>query len=292
MGRSDLPAERGQFLDDLASDVWSEYCGETPTRVHHIASQLGIGPSYDDFGTDFDGILEHRSGRFHIYCNIADGKNSQHPRVRFTLAHELGHYFIDEHRNALRAGQPPKPSFPDRPGDDPVEHEANAFAAALLMPKQEFRTALKSVPSGLNGILELASTFAVSRQSAALRYLHSSGRECAVVMFPSSGAPWWRVSSGFQSHGLDRIRTPQLGNLPPDSATGMAFRDQAIPNASPHLSDTLASAWFFGVSSGCSRDTFLREAAVRLGEYGVLTLLEPWAPLNAVSLGASGRPTG
>lgn len=274
MARSDLSADRVEFLDDLACDVWGEFCGDRPTSVHAIASELRLGPSYDDFGTDFDGILEHRSGRFHIYCNTADNKYPTHPRVRFTLAHELGHYFIDEHRNALQAGQPPRPSFPDRPGDDPVEHEANAFAAALLMPKREFREALKSVPAGLPGILELGSTFGVSKQSAALRYANASGRECAVVMFRNGSPPWWEVSPLLERSGLNRIKVLK-DSIPADSATGIALADLPNQASELHTTHTLASMWFGGVFSGSSRDMFMRESAVRLGSFGVLTLLEP-----------------
>ncbi len=274
MARSDLPADRVEFLDDLACDVWGEFCGDRPTSVHAIASQLKLGPSYDDFGTDFDGILEHRSGRFHIYCNTADGKHSHHPRVRFTLAHELGHYFIDEHRNALRAGQPPKPSFPDRPGDDPIEHEANAFAAALLMPKSEFREALKSVPAGLKGILELGSTFGVSKQSAALRYANASGRECAIVMFRNGSPPWWEISPLLERTGLNRIKALK-DSIPPDSATGMALADAPNQACELRTTNTLASLWFAGVPNGSQRDIVFRESAVRLGSFGVLALLEP-----------------
>ena len=274
MARSDLPADRVEFLDDLACDVWAEFCGDQPTSVHAIASELKLGPSYADFGTDFDGILEHRAGQFHIYCNTPDGKDSQHPRVRFTLAHELGHYFIDEHRNALRGGQPPRPSFPDRPGDDPVEHEANAFAAALLMPKREFREALKSVPTGLPGILKLGTTFGVSKQSAALRYANAGNRECAIVMFRNGSAPWWEVSPQLGCRGLDRIKVIK-DSLPRDSATGMALADSPTQACEPHVSNTLASSWFVGVTCGSRRDCFLRESAVRLGLFGVMTILEP-----------------
>ena len=273
MARSDLPAERVDFLDVLAFDVWNEWSGVTPTSVHSIASELELGPSYADFGTDFDGILEHRAGRFHIYCNTTEGKYLHHPRVRFTLAHELGHYFIDEHRNALRAGQAPKPTFLDRPNDDPVEHEANAFAASLLMPKREFRDALNSVPSGLKGILDLGSSFGVSKQSAALRYANASGRECAIVMFRNGSPHWWEVSPQLDVNGLSRIKI-QKGSIPPDSATGMALADSPNQASEPHITNTLASSWFGGVTCGSQRDVFLRESAVRLGSFGVLTLLE------------------
>ena len=58
------------------------------------------------------GMLEHRGGRpacwsggWHIYCNLDCVGQKDSPRARFTLAHELGHYYIDEHRNALVAGR-------------------------------------------------------------------------------------------------------------------------------------------------------------------------------------------
>ena len=277
MARSDLPQDRAQFLDELAFDVWSELACETPTPVDSIASELRLGPSYSDFGTDFDGILEHRAGRFHIYCNITEGKHTHHPRVRFTLAHELGHYFIDEHRNALRAGQPPRPTFLDKPSNDPVEQEANAFAASLLMPRRAFQIALRSVPPGLKGILELGSTFRVSKQSAALRYANASGRECAIVMFRNDSPAWWEVSPSMERSGLDRINAQRTA-IPPDSATGMALADSPSQASEPHVTNTLASSWFGGVPCGSRRDIFLCESALRLGSFGVLTLLEPRSP--------------
>jgi hypothetical protein len=44
-------------------------------------------------------------GRFHIYCNLDRENLPSSPRARFTLSHELGHYFIDEHQNNLASGQ-------------------------------------------------------------------------------------------------------------------------------------------------------------------------------------------
>lgn len=54
-------------------------------------------------------------------------------RDRFTIAHELGHYFL-HYRFAEAAGER---SYA-RGGQNRAETEANVFAAALLMPGQAF----------------------------------------------------------------------------------------------------------------------------------------------------------
>jgi hypothetical protein len=74
----------------------------------------------------FDGMLEWRDGVFHIYCNLSTVENSTSVRARFTLAHELGHFFIDEHRNALASGRvPAHPSFCNNANPE-VQVEAEA----------------------------------------------------------------------------------------------------------------------------------------------------------------------
>lgn len=53
-------------------------------------------------------------------------------RNRFTIAHELGHFF-------LHAGIGTKPIQVNRDGSGRVEWEANWFAAGFLMPEDQFR---------------------------------------------------------------------------------------------------------------------------------------------------------
>jgi Zn-dependent peptidase ImmA (M78 family) len=57
--------------------------------------------------------------------------NSREPRVRrrFTIAHELGHYYLAHQRTA----------FPEPGNDVQLEREANRFAACLLMPESWLR---------------------------------------------------------------------------------------------------------------------------------------------------------
>ena len=52
---------------------------------------------------------------------------------RFTIAHELGHYFLHS-----RSGEFPIKAVRYAKDDDRTEWEANWFASAFLMPKREF----------------------------------------------------------------------------------------------------------------------------------------------------------
>jgi hypothetical protein len=269
----DLPRERRAFLSDYAEDVWRCHGSDCPVQVEDIVKQLKLGPSYGDFGDAFDGLLEHRGGRFHIFCNITGDLYPEHPRVRFTLGHELGHYFIDEHRIPLANGLPPHPSFIDNPENNPAEDEANAFSAGLLMPTDAFRLELSRSSSGLQGILDVSSTLRVSVQSAALRYVALADSPCAIVMLRESGNPWWEVSESMENIGLGRIKVVR-GRIPKDSATGLALSDSTKQLHRPHIMNSTAAEWFKSVFSGSTNDRFLRESAVRLGTHGVLTLLE------------------
>jgi len=92
-----------------------------------------------DFRNRFDGQLEyHRSkNRFLLFYNTKYGQapsGDLHPRTRFSIAHELGHYFLDSHRAFLLQTGRSHRSRGEFLNDRTVEIEADAFAAGLLMP--------------------------------------------------------------------------------------------------------------------------------------------------------------
>ena len=275
MALVDLNLERQAYISELAEDVWLNYSGERQVFLDSIANTVGISLSYGEYGVCFDGLLEHRNGCFHIYCNTAQNLSCNSPRARFSVAHELGHFFIDEHRNALLAGRSPHFSFPERAETELVEMEANLFAANLLMPTSEYRKATSEVSAGLAGIIDLASIFTVSIQSSALRWMTLSHRPCAIVMFRENASAWWKTSPELKTMGHQRIQKLSREEIPNDSATGLAFRDKHTPFGPVRKNGTLASAWFGGILNGSRRDEAFTESAVRLGSRGVLTLLEP-----------------
>jgi len=272
MGRVELSQARRDFLAALAEDVFQAYSINGSLALDEIAEDRDVGLTYDDFGQDFDGLIEHRSGNFHIFVNTTRNPAGS-ARARFTLGHEYGHYFIDEHRNALAAGQQPHPSFTDRPAENPAEHEANFFSSHLLMPVKAFSTALKKTQRGVQGICTLANDFNVSVQSAAIRYVAGCGRPCAIIMFREAASPWWEVSAEMESLGLIWIR--RFPNLwPAECASALAQKDDPNKKNKQHETGTLANVWFTGIGAGSANNLVLKETAIRLGKWGVLTLLE------------------
>jgi Zn-dependent peptidase ImmA (M78 family) len=79
-------------------------------------------------------------------------------RDRFTIAHELGHYFLHSEQGRI-------PIVAFRKGSTRIEWEANWFAAALLMPKTRFA----EVYVETQDIFEIASRFQVSTEAATVR---------------------------------------------------------------------------------------------------------------------------
>ena len=155
--------------------------GGPPVAVERIAAMRGAQITYDVFEGDVSGLLYRDSDR------VVIGVNSTHAptRQRFTIAHELGHLhmhqghrvFVDRLvRMNLRDGS-----------SNEEEVDANAFAAALLMPRslvlQEINRRVertKSVePRQL--VVDLAGIFRVSPE--AMRYR----LENLAILDPSAG---------------------------------------------------------------------------------------------------------
>src|SRR5437773_1792618 len=91
-----LSQERRHEIADLAELVAEEYYPSSRVEPFAIALLKGLTVSFGHYEDAFDGLLEHRSGRFHIYCNLERVERRDGPRARFTLAHELGHFYLDE----------------------------------------------------------------------------------------------------------------------------------------------------------------------------------------------------
>jgi Zn-dependent peptidase ImmA (M78 family) len=112
-----------------------EDCGitEPPIDPVVIAKELGVSVRFVRFNGDSD---QNVSGFYDCEANeIVVNKHEYPLRQTFTVAHELGHKILhedwarsDNYRVLLR--DPSKLEW------DPIEQEANAFAANLLMPRE------------------------------------------------------------------------------------------------------------------------------------------------------------
>ena len=279
------PADRSREIAELAEAVADEHCPIGIVSPAAIAADKDITISFGHYGDAFDGMLEHMEGwsdrrslgvgGFHIYCNLDRLGQRDAPRARFTLAHELGHYFIDEHRLALAGGRA-QAHGSSCEYESPVlaEQEADLFAANLLMPRRRFLDKAKSVSPGLAGVLKLAGAFGTSVIATALRYVDADLRPCAAVKWDWRGYAWKLLStSAFRAYFRTTFQSPD--DLPADCPTRRALAHETPPECGYFQAGTIASAWFPRIAQGQWRDVIFIEQAMPLGRFGVLTLLYP-----------------
>ncbi len=97
---------------------------------------------------------------------IIEYDTNMHPnRQHFTLAHELGHYFLGHLNDGNVHFRDPAQNF-NLDNYDPYETEANRFAANLLMPKEKIDFLLHEMK--MSSIEEIAQALQVS--PAAITY--------------------------------------------------------------------------------------------------------------------------
>ena len=143
-----------------------------PVPVKQVAAQLGIKIELADLGEDCSAVLVRNGDRAVI------GVNKDHPpnRQRFSIAHEIAHFWLHDGDTYIDKGY--RVHFRDLEsgsGTKQEEMEANAFAAALLMPAKWVRDAFRQQPFELTGddSLELlAKQFSVSTEAMTYRLMN------------------------------------------------------------------------------------------------------------------------
>lgn len=140
----------------------------------------------------FEGRLELCAGKPTIFVND-HGRGSEFPRTRFTLAHELGHFFL--HRRWLSRGA----TFHDAEilsGDNlrEVEREANDFAAECLLPERLVERFLNGRLLGLERIQGLAEQAQASIVATAIRVARITASRCC-FFFEQDGVIQWVAPS-------------------------------------------------------------------------------------------------
>ena len=188
----------------------------------------------------------------------------------FSIAHELGHYFLPGHIDHVIGEDGAHKTHADHESSDPHEVEADRFAAALLMPHHLFISAARLVPDGLIGIEQLAKLCKTSLTATAIRYAQCMSDELfAVVASRSEQIEFCWMSNSF-SKLRDLTWRKKGDEVPRRTATyGLLGDPGRILHAdresgTPHLHE-----WF-----DTGPDLRLIEEAVGLGRSGrVLTIL-------------------
>jgi Zn-dependent peptidase ImmA (M78 family) len=142
--------------------------------VDEIAEKLGLQVSAHDLGSNVSGVLYIDKGKGVIGYN----KSESEVRRRFTVAHEIGHFILHRLDNEIFVDKKEfKVLYRDNSsatGEIKQEREANAFAAALLMPRERVIQELQKMTFDLGDdkedvINKLSETFKVSSQAMMFR---------------------------------------------------------------------------------------------------------------------------
>jgi len=127
----------------------------------------------DDFADAFDGRLEYQSPKFLLFYNTSYDAfphiGNHHPKVTFSVAHELGHYFLERHRRFLKKGGRAHCSLAEFLSDNQPEREADTFAASLLMPAYLASSIVNKNELTLSRLDDIARTFEISLLCTAIR---------------------------------------------------------------------------------------------------------------------------
>ncbi len=190
--------------------------------------------------------------------------------IRFTVAHELGHYFLPGHAEHL---------FPNGNGlhrsrsgfisHDRHERQADQFASALLMPEKLFTKAIEKAGQGFLAVQSLAALCKTSITATAIRFAKYTDEPVAVIV--SSGN---RVEYCFLSERLKDVKGLEWlkkGDLIAPSSTTAGFNKNPANVNEARQDDGCCSLddWFDGAPQ-----VEMNEDVVGLGSYGkTLTVL-------------------
>ena len=161
-------------------------------------------------------------------------------RIRFTLAHEFGHYLLHRRINpkGLQCGQNDVAlgsMASDEETRKRLEREADVFATYLLMPLDDFRRQIPPRATvDLDRLSACAERYGVSLTAAIRRWLEYTEKRAVLVvsregyiLWSQSSEPARRTKASFQTFGCDPIEIPlkSIAAHPPDGGGSHPIRE-------------------------------------------------------------------
>ncbi len=177
-----------QTIQALAKDMKDNFSPGRVTDVYSICKQLEIEIIEETIRAD--AYLKCVDGSSYIVLKKTLNDN----RKKFTIAHELGHFFIPWHSDLMFGCDIKEMDIKD--DYIPREKEANLFAAELLMPMDEFKSNFTGKIS-YDVVSQLADTFKVSFQAALNRCIEKAHEDCIVVCSREKCIKWFKATEDF-----------------------------------------------------------------------------------------------
>lgn len=188
---------------------------------------------------------------------------------RFSVAHELGHFFLPGHIDAVLASGNLHESRAGFASGARYELEADHFAAALLMPRHLFMPAMRDAGEGLDAIEYLRVLCETSLTATAIRYAQCTADPVAIVVSTGHTIDYCFTSDTLMElDGIDWIRKHQI--VPRGTSTSTFNQDTGNVLRGERVDGTSdLQQWFGG-----ARSIEVSESVAGLGSYGkTLTVL-------------------
>ena len=238
-----------------------------PVDLEALASTRGISiRAIDSSEAGVSGMLLRHGDTFGIlYATNIPNRGYQ----RFSIAHELGHYFIDGHLDHIPFDENRHVSRAGFVSNDAYEREADYFAAGLLMPSSLISGVIDRTTDGMRAIEAIRHEACASLTAAAIRYVGLTDAVAAIVMSRDGQVDYCFMSDAMRSR--KGTTWPRKGSpIPAGTATDALHRNSEDQRVGAHdEADVDIMEWFGGQVSLAAR-----EEVVQLGSYGrVLTVL-------------------
>jgi hypothetical protein len=191
-----------------------------PVDPFAIAREEGIELAPGRYGEGFDARIKYvRAESTFILFYKEPRHGPTEGRVRFSIGHELGHYYLPHHRRHLLEGQSHN-SVTDFRSRDPFEVEADAFSSSLLMPHDLFAAELSRRGLKHCNLADFCmlseQAFLTSLTSLVRRYAEFDWEPCSMIISESGRVKWSKQSDGMRGLGMGYVApgTPVPGNTP------------------------------------------------------------------------------
>lgn len=175
---------RRRYIRSLVEKILKEReIGKCPVQIEEVAQAVGVEVRRNATNEPLSGfLLRHGAGKAIIGVN-----KSHHPnRQRFTIAHELGHYFLHGGKEVhvdesfMTSATISLRGKEAELGQEPEEIEANLFAAEMLMPEVFLKRDLEHLSEKAppdeeafeKAVLKLAKKYEVSKQAMTFRLIN------------------------------------------------------------------------------------------------------------------------
>lgn len=219
-----------------------------------------------DTAEGVSGMLLRHGNRFGIlYATHLHNEGFE----RFSVGHELGHYFLAGHIDHVLPRDGAHASRAGFISADPFEMEADNFSAGLLMPSQLFRRAIGKQEPGFAAIEALSVLCRTSRAATAIRYAELCEDAVAVIVSTGNTIDYCCLSETMKT--LKDISWLKRGTPVPQNTATARFNADPTRVARAERSDAEIDImdWLGGVRSAAAA-----EEVIGLGSYGkTLTIL-------------------